>query len=154
MRLSLLNSVPEPRNGPGNPLTQPKAPVYNRHLKAARHPGLASCYQHPPPQGRAPQVSYVALWPARHGYPPTPPSQYELGVGRRLGGLRSGSLPIHRSARDREGRPPGQGSTHYRKLLLAPTSWDKGTDRSLLAATGEMALTVILTAEILPAPGC
>ena len=33
------------------------------------------------PQGRAPKFSYVALWPARHGFPPTPPSQNALGPG-------------------------------------------------------------------------
>lgn len=60
------------------------------------------------PQGRAPKFSYVALWLARHGFPPTPPSQNEPGA--RVEDDNAVKCPVHSSARGREGSAasPGQ----------------------------------------------
>lgn len=75
--------VPEPRNG-CEKASGPKLLDSRWPLTAARQLMGPSCTHTPPPQGRTPEVSYVALWSARHGFPPTPPSQNELGVGWKM----------------------------------------------------------------------
>lgn len=82
--LYLWSPVPEPRNGPGK-VHSTEFLNSKWHLLAAKHPRKGQWLSsHTSLKGRAPKVSYVALWPARHGFPPTPPSQNELGMGWRV----------------------------------------------------------------------